>query len=293
MSLSTLIEAAKFLEQQEQDQKLQQMLSLTAAEPLPSTPQPALTIATPTAKSISLNQNGTVLLSSPGIALQGQLTLSTAPVVKKEQDHQVSSTVAGQPQRPRVLHNSFDIMNPLVIDESNRDVKRRVPPMVFRAGTREVHNKLEKHRRAHLKECFEFLKKQLPQNQDEKKTSNLSILHHALRYIQSLKRKEREMEHEIERLAREKISNQQRVLVLRKELPTPLPSEIAKLLLEFGGTNTNVEVKAESPVTTTSVIQQNGSEKVSIPILAKAQTPSVTTVNEVRILSRRRWTWIN
>lgn len=48
-------------------------------------------------------------------------------------------------------------------------------------GTREVHNKLEKCRRAHLKECFDILKKQLPASGDEKKTSNLSILHSALK----------------------------------------------------------------------------------------------------------------
>jgi hypothetical protein len=54
----------------------------------------------------------------------------------------------------------------------------------FRSGTREVHNKLEKNRRAHLKECFELLKKQVPASQDEKKTSNLSILRSAIRYIQ-------------------------------------------------------------------------------------------------------------
>uniref|UniRef100_A0AAV2J9L0 Max-binding protein MNT n=1 Tax=Knipowitschia caucasica TaxID=637954 RepID=A0AAV2J9L0_KNICA len=53
----------------------------------------------------------------------------------------------------------------------------------MRAGTREVHNKLEKNRRAHLKECFETLKKNVP-NVDEKKTSNLSVLRSALRYIQ-------------------------------------------------------------------------------------------------------------
>ena len=56
-------------------------------------------------------------------------------------------------------------------------------PCVIRSGTREVHNKLEKNRRAHLKECFELLKKQLPA-QEEKKSSNLSILHAAIRHIQ-------------------------------------------------------------------------------------------------------------
>lgn len=85
------------------------------------------------------------------------------------------------------------------------------------AGTREVHNKLEKNRRAHLKECFETLKKNIP-NVDEKKTSNLSVLRSALRYIQTLKRKEKEYEHEMERLAREKISTQQRLAELKNDL---------------------------------------------------------------------------
>ncbi|KAJ4930277.1 hypothetical protein JOQ06_019283 [Pogonophryne albipinna] len=85
------------------------------------------------------------------------------------------------------------------------------------AGTREVHNKLEKNRRAHLKDCFETLKKNVP-NVDEKKTSNLSVLRSALRYIQTLKRKEKEYEHEVERLAREKISTQQRLAELKNEL---------------------------------------------------------------------------
>ncbi|XP_071036663.1 max-binding protein MNT isoform X2 [Parasteatoda tepidariorum] len=88
-------------------------------------------------------------------------------------------------------------------------------------GTREVHNKLEKNRRAHLKECFEALKKQLP-NMDERKTSNLSILRGALRFIQTLKRKEREYEHDMERLAREKIAFQQRLSTLKKELASHL-----------------------------------------------------------------------
>ncbi|CAL1271893.1 unnamed protein product [Larinioides sclopetarius] len=88
-------------------------------------------------------------------------------------------------------------------------------------GTREVHNKLEKNRRAHLKECFEMLKKQLP-NMDDRKTSNLSILRNAIRFIQNLKRKERESEHELERLAREKISFQQRLSALKKDVANHL-----------------------------------------------------------------------
>ncbi|XP_013379431.1 max-binding protein MNT [Lingula anatina] len=85
------------------------------------------------------------------------------------------------------------------------------------AGTREVHNKLEKNRRAHLKECFETLKGQLP-NIDEKKTSNLSILRSALRYIQTLKRKEKAHEQEMQRLAKEKIIAQERIATLKRDL---------------------------------------------------------------------------
>ncbi|XP_042567071.1 max-binding protein MNT-like [Cyprinus carpio] len=111
---------------------------------------------------------------------------------------------AGQPPRP----------NGAVVEElRNLDGKRRPGG----AGTREVHNKLEKNRRAHLKECFETLKRNVP-NVDEKKTSNLSVLRSALRYIQTLKRKEKEYEHEMERLAREKIATQQRLAELKNEL---------------------------------------------------------------------------
>ncbi|XP_071551435.1 uncharacterized protein [Panulirus ornatus] len=83
--------------------------------------------------------------------------------------------------------------------------------------SREVHNKLEKNRRAHLKECFETLRRQLP-SMDDKKISNQTILKAAHRHIQNLKRKEREYEHEMERLAREKIAHQRKLSALKKEL---------------------------------------------------------------------------
>ncbi|XP_060558507.1 mucin-5AC-like [Ruditapes philippinarum] len=87
----------------------------------------------------------------------------------------------------------------------------------LRAGTREVHNKLEKNRRAHLKECFDFLKKNIP-NLEDRRTSNLGILRSSLRYIQNLKRKEREFELEMQRFAHEKIVLQERMNALKGEL---------------------------------------------------------------------------
>lgn len=180
MSLDTLLEAARYLELQELKEQQQRQ----AAAPIVSSINP------------------------PPLATQ------PVAIIKPIQEAPI---VTHPPLASRVIQNSFDIINPLVIDEGGEQ-KRKQPPLVFRSGTREVHNKLEKHRRAHLKECFDFLKKQLPTQADEKKTSNLSILHSALRYIQSLKRKERELEHEMERLAREKISAQQKLAVLKKEI---------------------------------------------------------------------------
>ncbi|XP_030757351.1 max-binding protein MNT-like isoform X2 [Sitophilus oryzae] len=294
MSLNTLIEAAKFLEMQEQAEQqhratLETALAgtnTTTIRPVTSavvnggqnaqlqngttgstiTLQPIKLINSTTSPQTNIGtiQNAqptqTVVISSNNISstflqgVQGPISFATATPItstpqtssqnngvsqssliqpKKEQDGHISSTTLLQSQRHRILNNSFDIMNPLVIDESNpADQKKiRQPPLVFRSGTREVHNKLEKHRRAHLKECFDVLKKQLPSSGDEKKTSNLSILHSSLRFIQTLKRRERELEHEMERLAREKISHQQRLASLKKDISSHFDNvDFSKLL---------------------------------------------------------------
>jgi hypothetical protein len=192
-------------------------------------------------------------------------------------DVQVVSSTVNHP-RQRILHNSFDIMNPVVMDDSSggSEVKRKQPPMVFRAGTREVHNKLEKHRRAHLKECFDVLKKQLPQTQDEKKTSNLSILHSALRCIQSLKRKERELEHEMENLAREKIAAQQRLALLKKEISSHYDNvDFAKILPESVPMAASHSAPTDD-VKVEAVAGQNG-DRIQIPLLPNKTQISIAT----------------
>ncbi|XP_014483638.1 PREDICTED: A-agglutinin anchorage subunit-like isoform X2 [Dinoponera quadriceps] len=102
------------------------------------------------------------------------------------------------------------------IEASHDNKKHRTGPCVIRSGTREVHNKLEKNRRAHLKECFEMLKKMLPA-QDEKKSSNLSILHAANQFIQALTKKDLDNQRELQRLAEEKIALEQRLEMLKQE----------------------------------------------------------------------------
>ncbi|XP_019752060.1 max-binding protein MNT-like, partial [Hippocampus comes] len=138
------------------------------------------------------------------------------------------------------------------------------------AGTREVHNKLEQNRRAHLKECFETLKKNVP-NVDDKKTSNLSVLRSALRYIQTLKRKEKEYEHEMERLAREKIATQQRLAELKKELSQRMDAlEIERLIRQ------SVQPEDDQASTSTASegednVEQDGDKDVSPSGPAAAQ----------------------
>ncbi|XP_021388743.1 max-binding protein MNT [Lonchura striata] len=139
-----------------------------------------------------------------------QLPPYAAPVLAISQHHVVPQPLQPLPPAPAPLGAlklaPADDMKPI-------ELKKRIGGV----GTREVHNKLEKNRRAHLKECFETLKRNIP-NVDDKKTSNLSVLRSALRYIQTLKRKEKEYEHEMERLAREKIATQQRLAELKNEL---------------------------------------------------------------------------
>lgn len=83
---------------------------------------------------------------------------------------------------------------------------------------RELHKTLEKNRRAHLRHCFEELRKELPKSEySYKKSSHINIIHSAIRYINSLKKAEWENEHELERLARCKMRHQNHLAQIRQE----------------------------------------------------------------------------
>ncbi|XP_072909378.1 max-binding protein MNT [Hemitrygon akajei] len=270
MSIETLLEAARFLEMQAQQQKtrddretrdsllserepergkvnhevkpeLQAAPTLLVQKPLPPPASAATTVVvshvvspslapsplppqaaqhhqparSPTGNAREVSPSPPVLHPSPMPAFPdphpGPAVVSSAPqqlpgsVLAIPPHHLIQQS--SLPQQPGGLKSS-----PLD-DGKPHDQKRRPGG----AGTREVHNKLEKNRRAHLKECFETLKKNIS-NLDDKKTSNLSVLRSALRYIQTLKRKEKEYEHEMERLAREKIAYQHQLAELKKEL---------------------------------------------------------------------------
>ncbi|XP_018601530.1 max dimerization protein 3 isoform X1 [Scleropages formosus] len=55
-----------------------------------------------------------------------------------------------------------------------------------RNGTRIVHNELEKHRRAQLRQCLEQLKQQVPLSSDSVRNTTLNLLRHARLHIKKL-----------------------------------------------------------------------------------------------------------
>ena len=85
-------------------------------------------------------------------------------------------------------------------------------------STRELHNQLEKNRRAQLKLCFEELASEC-QIDPKTKASNLTVIRSAYKVIMGLRRDERENEKEIANLAEEKIKLTQRLEELRRKLP--------------------------------------------------------------------------
>ena len=79
--------------------------------------------------------------------------------------------------------------------------------------TREMHNMMEKNRRAQLKQCFDEVARLC--ELDPKKTSNLAVIRSAHKFIIRLRRKEREQETELTELAKQKASLKQRLHNLR------------------------------------------------------------------------------
>ncbi|XP_015787111.1 uncharacterized protein LOC107364289 [Tetranychus urticae] len=98
---------------------------------------------------------------------------------------------------------------------------------------REMHKTSEKNRRAQLRDCFEQLKKELPQPEyRDRKSSHINIINCALRCIQNLKKKEAENEIEMARLARTKVRHQNTISQLRQDLKLGNSIDVDKILKE-------------------------------------------------------------
>lgn len=109
-----------------------------------------------------------------------QLIAQTNTNTKLQQ--QLAQRYPGSIVSPPQQHALLPQSGPAVLQQAplqNGPISRGSPP----DDGRHLDNKKRPGGRAHLKECFETLKKNIP-NIDEKKTSNLSVLRSALRYIQ-------------------------------------------------------------------------------------------------------------
>ena len=96
--------------------------------------------------------------------------------------------------------------------EGTKDEIKKTSP-----NTREVHNRLEKNRRAHLKACFDELASEC--NLDPRKASNLMVIRSAYKCIMALRREEREQEKNLAALVQEKIKRQSQLNELKREFP--------------------------------------------------------------------------
>lgn len=86
----------------------------------------------------------------------------------------------------------------------------------------------------------------------------------SLSYPQGLKKKERDMEHEMERLAREKIASQQRIVALKKELSATWDHiDFSALLPEQ---NSSVDNAVKNGVYTELIKQYEKKQKISCKI---------------------------
>ncbi|XP_025023899.1 max dimerization protein 3 isoform X3 [Python bivittatus] len=76
---------------------------------------------------------------------------------------------------------------------------------------RSVHNDLEKHRRAQVRQCLEQLKQQIPTNTEHSRCTMLSLLHQARLHIKKLEHQEQKAQQVKERLRREQQNLHQRL----------------------------------------------------------------------------------
>ncbi|CAF1441575.1 unnamed protein product [Adineta ricciae] len=187
-------------------------------------------VPTSVLSSTTINTNPTIISSSSPPLSQTQ---SSSPLIKNDQLAEYPQRdlnlnvhhLAQQQSRLSGKQRSVSDQNDIADDddddddyqniEANSEVSNRIQTTCFR--DREIHNRLEKHRRAHLKGCFDNLKAEVPCQRDRKIT-NLQVLNLAIKYIQTLTRKEREYEHEIALLTARNIELQQRLRSLKTDL---------------------------------------------------------------------------
>lgn len=158
---------------------------------------------------------------------------------------------------------------------------------------REAHNRLEKNRRAHLRQCFELLRRQLPCLQ-RRRASDLSILRTALKCISALKKKDLACRREMERLYKHR--QQKLGVILQDDLHTDerLASVGSVVLSDsemlLDGRHSQLTSKTESTdcgsVLKTTVCPVSGSLVTSQILTDTTLTTSDVTVSDVKSVRR-------
>uniref|UniRef100_A0ABM5FKX4 Max dimerization protein 3 n=1 Tax=Pogona vitticeps TaxID=103695 RepID=A0ABM5FKX4_9SAUR len=109
------------------------------------------------------------------------------------------------------------------ISQSQRRRRPRHPPRKALKDLRSVHNELEKHRRAQLRQCLEQLKQQIPISTDQAHYTTLNLLHQARLHMKKLEEQEKRARRLKERLRCEQQNLRQRLEELLAHSNTERP----------------------------------------------------------------------
>ncbi|XP_072846052.2 max dimerization protein 3 isoform X4 [Pogona vitticeps] len=109
------------------------------------------------------------------------------------------------------------------ISQSQRRRRPRHPPRKDLKDLRSVHNELEKHRRAQLRQCLEQLKQQIPISTDQAHYTTLNLLHQARLHMKKLEEQEKRARRLKERLRCEQQNLRQRLEELLAHFNTERP----------------------------------------------------------------------
>jgi len=133
----------------------------------------------------------------------------------------VSSTPSASKRNSRKVsaaQDKSDVTNRATSPSTSSAVKAVAASTSTSSSTRELHNQLEKNRRAQLKLYFEEVASEC-QIDPKTKASNLTVIRTAYKVIMGLRRDERENERELAKLAQEKIKLTQRLEELKRQYP--------------------------------------------------------------------------
>lgn len=155
---------------------------------------------------------------------------------------------------------------------------KRQAPGPSREVHRDMHNLLEKNRRAILREGFEKLKKELPHLEYGDKMSNLSILRNAVRYIKVLERRSKNYENSLKKQqkrlhdAAEKVSDLKNKLGITAD-STEFDAYCASSEIDIDcDSSSSTTTASEGPLSDSEFLPFPGSSKYSVSAVSQSSS---------------------